>query len=93
MFKPKVGSTVSVCYDGKAGRAVDGVVLKTKRNKILVRFDEWAGDGKEITHWFRRTSNRGFGSYVPVDKSLMNAMFGAPGDWYSVFKWFGESLR
>jgi len=86
MFKPKVGTTVSVCYDGKLGRAVDGIVLKTRKNKILVEFDEWAGDMKGIRHWFKRTGGQSFGDFVPVDGSLMNMLFDSPGDWYSVFK-------
>jgi hypothetical protein len=93
----KRGQTVAVCYDGKWSRRVPGHILATKHGyKILVEFMEWAGEeGTEpIRHWFRvRPAKRRwrqekfFAGYVPVKKSIMEHLFGAPGDYYAVYKW------
>ena len=90
----KRGDKVAVCYDGKWGRRVLGEVIATKQtSRIQVRFKEYAGE-EILTHWFRkrkRSRRHGgrpfyYGGFVPVDKSLMQSMFGMPGDWYSIFK-------
>ncbi len=91
----KTGSKCFVCYDGKYGRRVLGEVIATKQSKILVQFPEWASeDGTVLQHWFRRKS-RGvmfggpryyYSGYVPTKDSVMNKLFGAPGDYYRVFK-------
>ncbi len=78
------GDNVQVRYDGKRGRGVPGEVLDVAHNKILVRFDEWAGDEKGIEHWFPLDANGDYGGYVPVKDSLIKILFGAKGDWYSV---------
>jgi hypothetical protein len=93
----KRGQIVAVCYDGKWSRKVPGRVLATKNGyKILVEFTEWAYDdnSKPIQHWFRvRAPKRrwgqakSFAGFVPVGKSIMAHLFGAPGDYYSVHKW------
>jgi hypothetical protein len=92
----KRGNTVAVCYDGKWGRRVKGEVIATcKGHKILVRFPEWGKEHKIIEHWFkvkRRKIKYGgprkyFAGWVPVERSLMQILFGVPGDWYAVYKW------
>jgi len=85
IFDPRPGETVRVCYDGKAGRAVPGKVLKRRKNKIQVEFCEWAENNPPITWWFERQNDQSFGSFVNVEQSLMKAAFGCPGDWYSVY--------
>lgn len=85
----KRGQKVWVCYDGKFSRRVEGEILSVKPHGILVRFEEWGSDEVNIiTHLFRtRNKNRGkkdYWSYVPVNKSLMNMLWGAYGDYYRV---------
>lgn len=90
----KRGDQVSVCYDGKWGRRVDGTVLATDRGgRILVRFIPWANDIETpVEHWFRlrrRSTRYGgprkyFAGFVPAQDSLMRNLFGAHGDWYEV---------
>ena len=88
------GDKVFVCYDGKFSRRVVGEVLATKQtSRIQVRFKEYTGDA-ELTHWFRKRSRPKryggrpyyYGAYVPIPDSLMHAVYGTPGDWYSVLK-------
>ena len=98
----KTGSKCFVCYDGKYGRRVVGEVIATKQSKILVEFPEWASeDGTILQHWFHRKS-RGvmiggpryyYGGYVPTKDSLMNKLYNAPGDWYSVFKFKAKDAK
>ena len=85
VFDPKKGDTVAVCYDGKLGRYVKGKVLKRRGFAVLVKFDEWAGDTKNIEKWFVRITDWSFGGWVDVDKSLMRGFLGCPGDWYGVY--------
>lgn len=85
-FSPKKGDKVWVCYDGKASRAVDGLVLQHRGFAIQVQFDQYVGDEKNIKQWFVRTSNESFGAYVSVEKSIMRGLFGLPGDWYSILE-------
>ena len=88
-FKPKLNEKVSVCYDGKTGRMVEGRVLSIKGFMILVQFKEWASENeKEITCWFPRKNDFSYGRFVPVEDSLMKKLFGAKGDWYSVYRFF-----
>lgn len=93
-FNPVKGETVSVCYDGKSGRAVDGVVLQRRGFALQVRFKEWTNpNGKAHDSWFVRTRPNSFGGYLRTKDSLMNMMFGkeCPGDWYSVFPHMGKN--
>jgi len=55
----KRGDIVWPCYDGKMGRAVPGVVVRTKQNNmLLVRFIPWVSDTQTtIDVWFRRRLN------------------------------------
>ena len=90
----KRGDQVSVCYDGKWGRRVEGTVLATDRGgRILVRFVPWASDLENpVDHWFhvrRRSTRYGgprkyFAGFVPVQDSLMRNLYGTHGDWYEV---------
>ena len=90
----KVGETVAVCYDGKWGRRQEGlVVANCKGRRALVVFDTYV-DNEPKVHWFRvknygrRWGGRGkkIAGYVPVEDSLMKALFGCPGDYYVVYK-------
>jgi hypothetical protein len=92
---PKIGQKVAVCYDGKWGRRVEGIVTGTKQKSIRVRFKDWV-DGKEAEAWLRKNKRRKkyggapsyFCGYVrDVDWSLHRNMFGLPGDYYSTAKW------
>lgn len=93
----KRGDKVAVCYDGKWGRRVPGTVLATKNGyRILVEFNEYACDEGDapVQHWFRvRAPERRWGQakmfagYVKVKRSLMQGLFGVPGDYYTVYKW------
>jgi len=83
MFDPKKGDFVSVCYDAKWGRARRGKVIQRRGFAILVEFPEY--NKNVVTAWFVRTSSDSFGAFVKVEESLMRAMFGLKGDWYSVF--------
>lgn len=82
-FYPKKGDVVAVCYDGKIARFVEGIVEKTKSNRILVTFTEWAGEDKH-TVWFHR-DRMFYGGHVKVKVSVMSKLFGRPGDWYGVY--------
>lgn len=91
----KVGSQIEIYYDGKLGRAVVATVIaKNKLHKIKVRFVPWASDdGLEVEGWLHR-NKRGFKGkcfgqrydyrgYIRMEGSLMNMLFGAPGDYYA----------
>lgn len=98
----KRGQKVAVCYDGKWGRRVPGIVTGTRNgHHIQVRFvPRYTDDEKEIEAWFR-AKKRGrkygrapkyFGGWVRSDNALMPILFPlfgatAPGDWYTVHKW------
>ena len=91
----KRGDIVAVCYDGKWGRRTMGEVIGTRKGShILVSFKEYAGDSI-LQHWFRRRPRRRryggkpfyYAGFVPVDRSLMRAMFVSPGDWYVIYEW------
>jgi len=86
----KRGKTVAVCYDGKSGRRVPGVVTETRRgHHIKVRFKPWGVDeAPEVEAWFRRDRpRRYFTAFVESENALMPALFSAPGDFYSVYRW------
>ena len=91
----KRGQTVAVCYDGKWGRRVKGVVIATKQSRICVRFNLWSDPAVQVTHWFHaRRKGRKYGGpskrhagFVPVDDSLMQKLGIGPGDWYAIYKW------
>lgn len=54
------GDVVWPCYDAKMGRAVPGVVIATRQNKmVLVRFKPWVSEDKDkmMEVWFRRRPN------------------------------------
>jgi len=55
----KRGTIVWPCYDGKMGRAVPAVVVRTKQNNmLLLRFTPWASEtSTTIDVWFRRRLN------------------------------------
>ncbi len=89
-FDPKQGDRVRVCYDGKRGRAVPGVVIKRRGFAVQVEFREWAEDNPPVTCWFTRQNDLAFGGYFRCPDSLMKMAFGTPGDWYSVFEWEGK---
>jgi hypothetical protein len=89
-WTPKVGDKVRVCYDGKLGRCEEGTVLETKGFAVKVRYIPWAADpGQgEVEQWFVRHNENAFGGYLrepKIDFSLMRALVGTPGDWYSVY--------
>jgi len=85
MFNPQKGDFVKVCYDGKWGRAVDGVVKARRGFAVLVEFTQWAEpQTAPVQNWFVRTSDDSFGGYLRVKDSLMRALVGTAGDWYSV---------
>ena len=50
-----------------------------------MKFDEWAGDHKDIKQWFVRTSSESFGAWLRLSESFMRYALGLPGDWYSVY--------
>jgi hypothetical protein len=52
----KRGDVVWPCYDGKMGRGVPGIVVKTKQKAVLVHFKPWVSDdpNKILEVWFRR---------------------------------------
>lgn len=96
----KRGMKVAVCYDGKYGRRVPGIVTATRRgHHIKVRFIPYASeDNTEVESWFRikRSKCNGqrkyFGGWARYENALMPmlfTMFGAtaPGDYYTVHKW------
>lgn len=84
-LKPKKGDLVSVCYDGKWGRAVVGKVVQSRGFAIKVEFPESDG-GEVLTAWFVRLGPNRFGAFVrQVERSIMRFLFGLPGDWYSVY--------
>lgn len=85
-FDPAIGDNVRVCYDGKSGRAVQGVVVDKGQFAILVEFKEWAEDNPPVKCWFKRHTKQSFGGYCQSPDSLMGALFGTPGDWYSVYQ-------
>jgi hypothetical protein len=85
-FNPEIGDTVRVCYDGKSGRAVKGVVLNKNSSAIQVEFKEWAGNDNMVKCWFSRITKESFGGYLEAQHSLMKALFDLPGDWYSVYQ-------
>lgn len=95
----KRGQTVAVCYDGKYGRRVKGVVTKQHNgHHVTVRFTPWPDGDKEVEIKFRQRKHRNhkfFGGWARYADALMPVlfpMFGAtaPGDYYSVLKWKGE---
>jgi hypothetical protein len=55
----KRGQIVWPCYDGKLGRAVPGIVVRTNQhNMVLVRFSPWIDDDNKVLDvWFRRRAN------------------------------------
>jgi hypothetical protein len=55
----KRGQIVWPCYDGKMGRAVPGIVIRTGQNhKVLVRFTPYAAEQPgTIDVWFKRSLN------------------------------------
>ena len=86
----KRGDTVAVCYDGKWARKVKGEVIRQhNRHHITVRHKLYADDVIVETRFraTRRKSRRGFAGWVRTDCALMPMLFGAPGDWYRVYKW------
>ena len=83
-FNPKKNDIVYVCYDGKLGRKVEGVVLINRGFAIKVRFKLWV-EKEIVEQWFVRVSDEAYGAYVRQEGSLMKALMGTPGDWYSVY--------
>lgn len=90
----KIGDRVAVCYDGKVGRAVEGVVTGTRQvGRIRVKFNSWTNN-EPVEAWFPRRQRPvryggkryNYGKFVPVENSLMDALFGSGGDWYTVYK-------
>jgi len=71
------------------GRCVPGKVLDTVEDEVLVEFDAWLGEGKDIQHWLKRESANHFDRFVIVKDSLMKMLFDLPGDWYSVISKVG----
>lgn len=82
-LNPKKGDLVSVCYDGKWGRAAIGKVLQRRGFAIQVEFPEYAEE-EWLTAWFVRTSPTSFGAFADVKKSIMRSLYGLKGDWYTV---------
>lgn len=85
----KVGQEVAVCYDGKYGRRVKGVVIKQHNgHHITVRFEPWAGDddNKPVEVKFRRGHNNRHweGYHKEVECSIHRSLCGLPGDYYSI---------
>jgi hypothetical protein len=85
-FDPEIGDEVRVCYDGKSGRAVKGLVVDKRPSEIQIEFCEWAADNPPVKCWFLRQTKESFGGYLETPNSLMKALFDTPGDWYSVYK-------
>ena len=92
----KRGNEVAVCYDGKYGRRVKGVVTKQHNgHHITVRFTPWPDGAKEVDVRFRQLKygNRKFyGGWARLEGAMMPMifpMFGATavGDYYTVLKW------
>lgn len=75
------GSVVACCYDGKWGRAVQGIVVKRNSSNIWVKFIPWATEDKvEITVKFTEGEGYNTGS---SQMGLMYSM-GCKGDFYSL---------
>lgn len=93
----KYGDKVAVCYDGKLGRRVPGIVTKTRNgHHIRVRFTPYLSDDNQpVEAWFRvdNIAEFGFGKrkrfcgWAQYDGMLMPMLMGFKGDWYSVWKW------
>jgi hypothetical protein len=83
-LNPKKGDLVSVCYDGKWGRAVIGKVIQKRGFAIQVEFSEYANEKHIVKAWFVRTSNKSFSAFVKVENSIMKTLFNLPGDYYKV---------
>lgn len=90
------GTDVAVCYDGKLGRRVLGVVTEVRGNGyIKVRFVPYEADDKtEIESWFHKIPGSGdcFEGVVVYENALMPKLFPmlgatAQGDYYTVHKW------
>lgn len=85
-FNPKKNDIVYVCYDGKWGRKIEGVVVVSRGFAIKVRFKLYA-EKEIIENWFVRISDEAYGGYVrQVVNSVMRGLLGLPGDWYSVYE-------
>ena len=86
-FEPKKGSTVSVCYDGKIGRAVDGEVVAYADEWVEVKFKPWACEDEDlvVSVQFDRQSDNHFGGDLKGEgEGGIMRMLGCDGDWYSV---------
>lgn len=103
----KIGDRVAVCYDGKVGRAVEGVVTGTRQvSRIRVKFNTWT-DGELVEAWFPRRQRPvryggrryTYGKFVQVTDSLMDKLMGSGGDWYAVYKmsdlddWYKNNMK
>ena len=86
MFNPQKNDKVLVCYDGKLGRASEGIVRMRRGFALLVEFTQWEEPQTlPVRCWFVRISPEAFGGYLRTRDSLMRLLVGTPGDWYSVF--------
>ena len=81
----KKGDRVYACYDGKWGRRMPGVVIGVRASQIKVQFEEYA-ENNVIESWFyRRNRNEDYyNGYVKVVDSLMEKLYGLPGDYYAI---------
>ena len=68
-FNPKKNDIVYVCYDGKLGRKVEGVVLINRGFAIKVRFKLWV-EKEIVEQWFVRVSDEAYGAYVRQEGSI-----------------------
>ena len=84
-WKPKNGELVDVCYDGKSGRAVSGIVIAGRGFAIQVIFHRYDYPEQEVKMWFIRQGAQYFGGYLRAKDSIMYNFLGCPGDWYSVY--------
>ena len=86
-FEPKRGSTVSVCYDGKISRAVDGLVTAYADEWVEVEFKPWAHEDEDLVvkvQFDRRSDNHFGGDLKGEGEGGIMRMLGCDGDWYSV---------
>ena len=88
----KTGKKVWVCYDGKWSRRTEGVIIKYKKHKVLVKFNKYILEqtDKHCELWFKRRSRTKWDSWdVKAENSILRGFFGAPGDYYRLFKGIG----
>jgi len=85
-FDTQKNDKVLVYYDGKLGRASEGIVKMRRGFAFLVEFIQWEEpQTTPVQCWFVHISPEAFGGYLHVKDSLMRLLVGTLGDWYSVF--------